>query len=90
MLIRNGLVYTENFTFEKLDIAFADGVITAIKVDSANETPGFGTRCGEDEAFLGQFIGKKATPDLGEGIDALAGATVTSKAVVEALNTLFK
>ena len=30
MLIRNGLVYTENFTFEKLDIAFADGVITAI------------------------------------------------------------
>ena len=30
MLIKNGLVYTENFTFEKLDIAFADGVITAI------------------------------------------------------------
>ena len=61
-------------------LTVADGVITAIKVDSANETPGFGTRCGEDEAFLGQFIGKKATPDLGEGIDALAGATVTSKA----------
>ena len=62
------------------------GVITAIKVDSSDETPGFGTRCGEDEAFLAQFVGKKATPDLGEGIDALSGATVTSGAVIEAAN----
>ena len=67
-------------------LTVADGVITAIKVDSSNETPGFGTRCGEDEAFLAQFVGKKATPDLGEGIDALTGATVTSNAVIEAAN----
>jgi len=63
-----------------------NGVIMAIKVDSSNETPGFGTRCGEDEAFLAQFVGKKATPDLGEGIDALTGATVTSDAVIVAAN----
>ena len=62
------------------------GVITGIKVDSTGETKGFGTRCGEDEAFLAQFIGKKATPDLGEGIEALSGATVTSDAVVLAAN----
>ena len=62
------------------------GVITGIKVNSADETTGFGTRCGEDEAFLNQFIGKKATPDLGEGIEALSGATVTSNAVIEAAN----
>ena len=62
------------------------GVITGIKVDSTGETKGFGTRCGEDEAFLVQFIGKKATPDLGEGIEALSGATVTSDAVVLAAN----
>ncbi|MBQ7139478.1 MAG: FMN-binding protein, partial [Clostridia bacterium] len=61
-------------------------VITGIKVDSASETPGFGTRCAEDEAYLAQFVGKKATPDLGEGIDALSGATVTSNAVIEAAN----
>ncbi len=67
-------------------LTVADGVITSIKVDSADETPGFGTRCGEDDAFLNQFIGKKATPDLGEGIEALAGATVTSNAVIEAAN----
>ena len=67
-------------------LTVADGVITGIKVDSTGETTGFGTRCGEDEAFLNQFIGKKATPDLGEGIEALSGATVTSGAVVEAAN----
>ena len=67
-------------------LTVADGVITAITVDSSSETPGFGTRCGEDEAFLNQFIGKKATPDLGEGIDALSGATMTSEAVVKAAN----
>ena len=67
-------------------LTVADGVITGIKVDSSNETTGFGTRCGEDEAFLNQFIGKKATPDLGEGIEALSGATVTSEAVVKAAN----
>ena len=67
-------------------LTVADGVITAIKVDSSNETPGFGTRCGEDEAYLAQFVGKKATPDLGEGIDALSGATVTSNAIIEAAN----
>ena len=67
-------------------LTVADGVITAITVDSSSETPGFGTRCGEDEVFLNQFIGKKATPDLGEGIDALTGATMTSEAVVKAAN----
>ena len=62
------------------------GVITGIKVDSSEETTGLGTRCGEDEAFLNQFIGKKATPDLGEGIEVITGATMTSNAVIEAAN----
>ncbi len=30
MLIKNGLVYTENYTFEKRDLSFANGVITAV------------------------------------------------------------
>ncbi len=58
------------------------GVITGIIVDSASETPGFGTRCAEDEAFLAQFIGKTAPVE----VDTLSGATVTSKAVIEAVN----
>ena len=68
-------------------LTVADGVITAITVDSSSETSGFGTRCGEDEAFLNQFIGKKEEVfTLGENVDALTGATVTSTAVVKAAN----
>ena len=64
------------------------GVITGIVIDSANETPGFGTRCGEDETFINQFIGKTLPVALGSGIDAVSGATATSQAVVDALNRL--
>ena len=67
-------------------LTIENGVITGIQADTSGETPGFGTRCSTDEAFLNQFIGKKATPDLGEGIDVLAGATITSNAVIEAAN----
>ena len=61
-----------------------NGAIASIKVDSASETPNFGTRCGEDEAFLAQFIGKIAPV----AVDVLAGATVTSNAVIEAVNSV--
>ncbi|MBR2717872.1 MAG: FMN-binding protein [Clostridia bacterium] len=64
-----------------------DGSIASLSIGSADETPGFGTRCAENEAFINQFIGKKAPLAIGEGIDALSGATVTSTAVVEAINT---
>lgn len=67
-------------------LTIENGVISGIQADTSGETPGFGTRCSTDEAFLNQFIGKKATPDLGEGIDVLAGATITSNAVIEAAN----
>lgn len=67
-------------------LTIENGVITGIQADTSGETPGFGIRCSTDEAFLNQFIGKKATPDLGEGIDVLAGATITSNAVIEAAN----
>ena len=65
----------------------AEGKIATIKVDSSNETPNFGTKCAEDEDYLAQFIGKTLPV---EGVDALSGATVTSNAVVEALNSLAK
>ena len=60
-----------------------NNVITGIAVDSTGETQGFGTRCGEDEAFLNQFIGKTSPVEA----DVLTGATVTSKAVIEAVNS---
>ena len=64
-----------------------DDRVTAVQIDAAGETEGFGTRLSGDEAFAGQFIGKSRPFVLGEGIDALAGATVSSAAAVEAINT---
>ncbi|MBQ8653563.1 MAG: FMN-binding protein, partial [Clostridia bacterium] len=64
-----------------------DGTIATLTIESAGETQGLGTRCGEDEAFAAQFIGKAAPFTAGEGVDVLSGATVTSNAVMEALNS---
>ncbi len=60
--------------------------IASLSVDSSTQTPEYGGRIPEDEAFLNQFIGKSLPLALGDSVDALTGATVTSSAVVEALN----
>ena len=65
-----------------------NGVITALVVDASTQTAGFGQKCAE-EAFTSQFIGKSAPLTLGEGIDAVASATITSQAVVDAVNSLY-
>ena len=62
------------------------GVVTAIQIDANCETPGFGQRVMEEEDFQKQFVGKSGPFVLGENVDALSGATITSTAVVEALN----
>ena len=65
-----------------------NGVITSLTVDASTQTPGLGQKCAE-EAFTSQFIGKSAPLTLGEGIDAVASATITSQAVVDAVNSLY-
>ena len=66
-----------------------NGAITSITVNADTQTPGIGTRCAE-EAFTKQFIGKSGKVMLGAGIDAVSGATVTSTAVVRAVNEILK
>ena len=62
------------------------GAITEITIGDAffNETPGYGAGALE-EAFQAQFIGKVPPLALAD-IDAIAGATITSNAVVNAIN----
>ncbi|MBQ9196678.1 MAG: FtsX-like permease family protein [Clostridia bacterium] len=60
--------------------------IASLTIDASTQTPEYGGRVPEDEAFAAQFIGKTLPLTMGEDIDALSGATVTSSAVVEALN----
>ncbi|MBE5786465.1 MAG: FMN-binding protein [Clostridiales bacterium] len=63
-----------------------DGKIATIKVGDNNfaETPGFGAKAREDD-FTSQFIGK-VPPLAYADIDAVTYATITSHAVVDAVN----
>jgi Na+-translocating ferredoxin:NAD+ oxidoreductase subunit G len=59
-----------------------DGTITAIKILTQGETPGMGTRITEP-SFLGQFT-QRNMQDLA-GVQAITGATISSRAVIEAV-----
>ena len=73
-----------------VDAAFdADGRITYISIgnDEFAETAGFGAKALETE-FMAALIGKQMPLTLAD-IDAITGATYTSQAVVDALNTAY-
>ena len=72
-----------------VEVTVADGKISAIKIgdDSFAETPGFGAKALEAD-FQNQFIGK-ALPLTAADIDGIAGATVTTNAVIEAVNAAY-
>lgn len=70
-----------------------DGTVTGMKVTSMSETSGLGAHC-QDESWQAQFVGIRAREivftKLGKSapneIDAITSATVTTTAVVEAVN----
>lgn len=82
------------------DIKIAVGIssesesITGFTVLSNSETAGLGAKCTED-AFTAQFIGKssngitytKSGASNNTEIDAISGATITSSAVTDAVNS---
>lgn len=72
----------------------ADGKVKGVIIGDNNETQGLGRNAAEPE-FYGQFTGKpvedkfnvvKSSPQ-GNDIQAISGATVTSKAITNAVNT---
>ncbi len=63
-----------------------DGTLNGIFYTDLNETPGIGMKVGE-AAFTDQFSGVKADQlTMGSEIDAASGATISSEAVVNAVN----
>ncbi|MBQ9263442.1 MAG: FtsX-like permease family protein [Clostridia bacterium] len=64
-----------------------DKKIASIEIDASTQTEEYGGRAMTDLNFQKQFIGKSLPLTLGEDVDALTGATVTSTAIVDALNT---
>lgn len=79
----------------KIMVGFTpDGIIQNIQVLEQKETPGLGTKM-KDEKFLAQFREKnpsafnlKVTKDGGE-VDALTGATITTRAFGEAVQMAY-
>ena len=63
-----------------------DGTLNGIVYTDLNETPGIGMKV-EDSSFTDQFKGIKADElTIGGEIDAATGATISSEAVVDAVN----
>ena len=63
-----------------------DGYVTGITVRDLDETPGLGRKTASDVDFLLQFLRSTGESAVGEDIDAVTGATVSSKAVTKAVN----
>jgi len=67
------------------------GGITGLEVLSQSETPGLGARCAEIKRgaknpwFLEQFKGKDAASLQLKDIEAITGATITSRAIVDGI-----
>ena len=65
-----------------------DGAVTGVQILSMNETPGLGANASK-ESFLSQYNGSSEVMSVtkdGGSIDSLTGATITSRAVTQAVN----
>ena len=71
-----------------------EGAVTGVQVLSASETPGVGSNALTEE-YLSQYIDQTGQASFNEAegenqVDAVSGATVTSKAVLKGMNTADK
>lgn len=64
-----------------------EGQVTGLVVRDLQETPGLGRKALTDTEFLSQFLYTDGNAAVGEDIDTLTGATVTSKAVTRGVNS---
>ena len=65
----------------------ADGYVTGLQVRSMEETFGLGAEALTDWEFLAQFLRTEGDAAVGTNIDAITGATVTSKAIARCVNS---
>ena len=64
-----------------------DGAVVGAVVREMEETFGLGAEALSDAGFLSQLIWSRGELAVGDNVDALTGATVTSRAVVKAVNS---
>ncbi len=71
----------------------SEGKISGIEILSHSETPGLGANATKDD-FKGRFVGKSGTLTVdknsneGQNVQAITAATITSKAVTNAVNLI--
>ena len=64
-----------------------DGYVTGLQVRNMEETYGLGAEALTDWEFLAQFLRNEGDAEVGTNIDAISGATVTSKAIARSVNS---
>lgn len=64
-----------------------DGAVMGLQVQQMHETYGLGAQALTDYKFLVQFLNTAETAEIGSNVDALTGATVTSKAIARGVNS---
>ena len=65
----------------------SNGKVTGLVVADMHETAGLGSAALTDWEFLAQFLNTSGDATIGDGVDGLSGATVTSKAVARCVNS---
>ncbi len=81
-------MYASGDAYDLINLTLDENnAVSALTVDASTQPPGRGQLCGE-KAFTDQFVGKTGPFALGDGIDAVTNATVTSTAVVGGVNAL--
>lgn len=64
-----------------------EGTVTGLVVLDMAETFGLGANALTDHVFLSQFLNTSGEASVGTDIDAISGATVTSKAITRSVNS---
>lgn len=64
-----------------------DGAVTGLVVRDMSETIGLGANALNDHEFLAQFLNTSGEAAVGTNVDAISGATVTSKAITRCVNS---
>ena len=64
-----------------------DGKVTGLVVREMSETAGLCLNALNDTDFLAQFLNTSGDAEVGTNVDAITGATVTSKAITRCVNS---
>ena len=67
-----------------------DGLVTSVSILENNNTYGLGMKASSDWDFLVQLVNSKGDLAVGDNVDAITGATITTNAVVNAVNAAQK